>query len=90
MIFQIRFVNILFQYDTALGILMFSYRNNARTMRLFSSFFPIEKQIQPTFCTGSRGKGSNSGNAVFLNNITTPEGIASKIIAYSFGGIGSI
>ena len=88
MFFQIRFVNVLFQYDTALGVLTISFWNRARTFRLL--FFFTEKQIRPTsVCTGSRGNKSVSDNVTFLNNIITPEGIASKTIAYSFGGIGN-
>ena len=53
MFFQIRFVNVLFQYDTALGVLMISFWKSARIVRLL--FFFTEKQIRPTsVCTGSR------------------------------------
>ena len=41
-------------------------------------------------CTGSRGKGTDSGNVTVLNSIITPEGIASNTIAYSFGGMGCV
>ena len=34
MFFQIRFVNRLFQYETALGVLTFSFRSSPRTVRL--------------------------------------------------------
>lgn len=65
MFFQIRFVNVLFQCDTALGVLMI-------TVRLL--FFFTEKQIRPTsVCTDSRRNGSTSGNVTFLNNIITPD-----------------
>ncbi len=89
MLFQIRFVNVLFQYDKASGVLMISFWYSARTERLLIFF--TEKQIRPTsVCTGSRGDGSVSSNVTFLNNIITPEGIASNTIAYSFSGIGNV